>query len=64
MVFLVDHDVPGVVGTTPALDVGVDLRVLGIGRIRRLPNRVFVQRERMVAGGHVAAAWMLVGPLG
>ena len=63
MVFLVDDDVLGVVGAAPALNVAVDLGERRIGSVRRLANRVLVERQRMVPGRHLASSRMFVRPL-
>ena len=64
MFLLVDDDVLRVVGAAPALNVGMDLGVFGIGGVGRLPNRVLVQRECMPVRRHVASSRVLVRPLG
>ena len=63
MIFLVDDDVPGVVGAVPALNVAVDLGERRIGGVGRLANRVLVERQRMVPRRHLASSRMLVRPL-
>ena len=63
MVLLVDDDVLAVVRSAPTLHVGVDVLVGSALRVGRLADRVFVEREGVMARRHLAAARMLVRPL-
>ena len=64
MLFLVDDDVLRVVGAAPALHVRIDLRVRRVVCIRRLTDRVLVERQRMVSRRQTAPSRVLVRPLG
>ena len=62
MILLIHHDVLAVIGTIPTLHVRLDVWIFRILRVRRLADVVLVHPQRMIAGRHLAAARMIVGP--
>src|SRR5207244_5668309 len=63
MVLLVYENVLHVVRAPPASDVRHHMLERAPLRVRRRTDGVLVERQRVVSGGRVAAAGVIVGPL-
>ena len=63
VVLLVHHDVLAVVGSSPALHVGVHLGVGRVLRVGRLADRVLVEADGVAIGRHAPPPRVVVGPL-